>query len=215
MKWNIILSTLVVALATCSQSFGFELLDVMLGGCGCGCQTSCCSTNCCKVKCVKEKCCKASCCNNGCKTNKCCAPVGNGCHVAAPSCGVPAPTCGAPAPTCGVAAPTCAAPSGPTCGSDPGCHRPCNACCKPSLLDRLFPCCKKCHGGCLIGGCKTSCCKPAGNGCHVAAPSCGAAAHLRCPAADLCGSAAGLRQRSWPDLADQHRRFADAAGPGC
>ena len=55
MKWNIILSTVVVALATCSQSFGFELLDRMLGSSGCGCQSSCCETNCCQRRHAKQE----------------------------------------------------------------------------------------------------------------------------------------------------------------
>ncbi len=39
MKWNILLGTVVLGFGLCTQSYGFELLDRMLGvggGCGCG-----------------------------------------------------------------------------------------------------------------------------------------------------------------------------------
>ena len=44
MKWNIAVASLVMSVALCSQSFGFDLLDRMLGGSGCGCDTQCCET---------------------------------------------------------------------------------------------------------------------------------------------------------------------------
>src|SRR6187401_1909594 len=94
MNRTTLLGSLVLALAVCTQSFGFELLDAMLGGCGCGCETSCCSSSCCKQKCCKSRCCNSGC-NNGCHNN-----CGN-------SCGCGAPACGAPA----CAAPACAAPT--------------------------------------------------------------------------------------------------------
>ena len=43
MKWNIFVGSLVLSIAACTQSFGFDLLDRMLGSSGCGCETSCCS----------------------------------------------------------------------------------------------------------------------------------------------------------------------------
>src|SRR5438876_310245 len=125
MKWNIILGSMVLGLAMCSQSFGFELLDRMLGSNGCGCDTSCCQTKCCKPKCCESKCCKPKCCeskccrqplfggcNNGCKQGgwkaRCCFLSGlfpckqrccdNGCHAKG---GCAAAACGggmAPAP---------------------------------------------------------------------------------------------------------------------
>ena len=39
MKWNVLLGTMILGVCLCSQSYGFELLDRMLGvgnGCGCG-----------------------------------------------------------------------------------------------------------------------------------------------------------------------------------
>ncbi len=46
MKWNIIIGTLVLGFGMVSQSFGYDLLDRMLGSKGCGCEakTSCCDT---------------------------------------------------------------------------------------------------------------------------------------------------------------------------
>ena len=46
MKWNIIIGTLVLGFGMVSQSFGYDLLDRMLGSKGCGCESksSCCDT---------------------------------------------------------------------------------------------------------------------------------------------------------------------------
>ena len=41
MKWNILVGTLVLSACACTQSYGFELLDRMLGISGCGCESSC------------------------------------------------------------------------------------------------------------------------------------------------------------------------------
>ena len=35
MKWNVLLGTLVLAFGLCAQSYGFDLLDRMLGKDGC------------------------------------------------------------------------------------------------------------------------------------------------------------------------------------
>ncbi len=42
MKWNMILASLVLSVGLCTQGFGFELLDRMLGISGGGCETKCC-----------------------------------------------------------------------------------------------------------------------------------------------------------------------------
>ncbi len=44
MKWNIIIGSLVLGLCVSSQSYGFELLDRMLGLKGCGCEAKSCET---------------------------------------------------------------------------------------------------------------------------------------------------------------------------
>src|SRR5690606_41926598 len=41
MKWNMVFGALVVSVGLCSQSFGFELLDRMLGLNDCGCNSCC------------------------------------------------------------------------------------------------------------------------------------------------------------------------------
>ncbi len=175
MKWNIIIGTLVMGLGLCSQSFGFELLDRMLGvdsccessccakkSCceaaapSCGCDTGCntgCNTGCCKPKCCRQplfnfnRCCKPKCgCDNGCN---------GGCNG---GCAAAAPTCEAAAPACG-----CETACAPKC---------CKQKCCGSILDRLFACHKRC--------CKPSC--NSGCGCG-AAPSCGCDGGSAAPAA--------------------------------
>ncbi|MDP6444001.1 MAG: hypothetical protein QGG36_25145 [Pirellulaceae bacterium] len=63
MKWNILLGTMVLGLGLCTQSFGFELLDRMLGVSGCGCESKA-KGNCCESK-------KGGC-NRGCDRGKSC-----------------------------------------------------------------------------------------------------------------------------------------------
>jgi len=80
MKWNMVFGALVVSVGLGSQSFGFELLDRMLGlndygcnsccdpcepACGCdkGCEPSCCA----EVACCEPSCCAATaCCEPAC-----------------------------------------------------------------------------------------------------------------------------------------------------
>ena len=54
MKWNIIIGSLVLGLCVSSQSYGFELLDRMLGLKGCGCEAKSCETKA-DAKCGAEK----------------------------------------------------------------------------------------------------------------------------------------------------------------
>jgi hypothetical protein len=54
MKWNIIIGSLVLGLCVSSQSYGFELLDRMLGLKGCGCEVKSCETKA-DAKCGAEK----------------------------------------------------------------------------------------------------------------------------------------------------------------
>ena len=58
MKWNLYLGTLVLALGLSTQSFGFELLNRMLGASGT----------------YNGGCCDAACCDAGCGPS-CCAPA--------------------------------------------------------------------------------------------------------------------------------------------
>ncbi len=161
MKWNMIVGALVLGLGLCSNSYGFNLLDSMLGahGGGCGCEASC---GCeavgpgCGCEAVAPGCgCEAPACNSCCskrgglfsRCNKsCCASACEpacGCEAAGPSCGCEAAACGS------------------------GC---CKKRCRRGLLD-LF--------GCNRGCCKPTCapaCEPA-CGCEAACePACGCAA---------------------------------------
>ena len=128
MKWNILVGSLVVGLAMCSQSFGFELLDRMLGlnscgGCGeCAEEKQCCRTfslpkRCCQPP--QPKCCpqkpacapKTDCCRpllGGLKGLGCCekptyAPKARCCTPKPKCCPAPAPkaACCAPKASCG------------------------------------------------------------------------------------------------------------------
>src|SRR4051812_42038203 len=192
MKWNMILGSLVLGLGLCSQGFGFDLLDRMLGANGCGCQTSCCTSaapSCAAPACAAPTCaapagptcaapmgpacgaeasCAAAPSCGGCCKKRCCGLHLNGllgCHRCKSACntGCAAPACSAP--TC--AAPTCAA--APACGAEPSCgcgnSHGCGGCHRPCLLDRLF----SCHHRCCKPACNVGCGAPA-----CAAPACGA-----------------------------------------
>lgn len=159
MKWNILVGSVVLGLGMCTQSFGFELLDRMLGVDSC-CESTCCEKkSCCEAPapscgceaaapscgCEAEPCCKTKCRKPLFNFNRCCKP--KCCEAAAPSCGceVAAPTCEAVAPSCG-------------CEAAPKCCK--SKCRRTHLLDRIF-------------ACKKRCCKPACDSCAVAGPSCG------------------------------------------
>jgi hypothetical protein len=81
MKWNMFLGALVVSLGLCSQSFGFDLLNRMLGrnsgGC---CQSQCCETSCCEPTCCEPACCEPACCEPACcEQQSCCDSCGDDC----------------------------------------------------------------------------------------------------------------------------------------
>ena len=90
MKRMLFLGALVLGVTVCSQSFGFELLDKMLGHKGC---TSCCEPGCD----AGNGCCEPGCgAGNGCAEPACGA--GNGCCE--PACDAGAGCC---EPSCGAA----------------------------------------------------------------------------------------------------------------
>ena len=62
MRWNMFVGALVVSVGLSSQSFGFELLDRMLGLNDCGCN-SCCEPQCCEKSCAPacEQACAPAC----------------------------------------------------------------------------------------------------------------------------------------------------------
>ena len=175
MKRMLFLGALVLGVTVCSQSFGFELLDKMLGHKGC-----------------------ASCCEPGCDAgNGCCEPgcgAGNGC--AEPACGAGN---GCAEPACDAGSSCCE----PSCGAAKGCLKKKHD--LFGGLKGLFACKKKsrgctdscCEPACGAGnGCAEPACG-AGNGC--AEPACGAGNGCCEPACDAgagccepsCGAAKG------------------------
>jgi hypothetical protein len=158
-----------------TQSFGFDLLDRMMGSRGHGCDTACCETPACPVG---PTCgCEAPSCDSG------CAPFGGGllsglcggndCCAAEPACGCE-PTCGIAAPACGCEVASC----------DSGCgHK------RGGLLSRLF----RHHGksSCDAACCESPCAEPA-CGCE---PTCGIAAGPACGCDNSCDSGCGHAKR--------------------
>ena len=153
MKLHVTIATLVACMAICSQSFGYDLLDRMLGGSGCasGCAQAAPACGCDSVAAPTCGVAQRSCAVKRCRQKlmsfnvrqisipvivpklhlpkvrlpRLCKPCASGCATAA------APTCAAPAPTC--AAP---APKAPACGCDatpaPTCAAPAPTCAAPA-----------------------------------------------------------------------------------
>jgi hypothetical protein len=177
----IFLGALVLGVTVCSQSFGFELLDRMLGHKGC-----------------------ASCCEPGCDAggNGCCEPgcdAGNGNGCCEPACGAGN---GCAEPACDAGAGCCE----PACGAASSC---CGVRKKHDLfggLKGLFEKCKRKHRGCCGASCTepgcdagNGCCEPAcgaGNGC--AEPACDAGAGCCEPACGAAASCCGVRKKCTP-----------------
>jgi hypothetical protein len=208
MKWNILCGSLVLGLGLCTQSFGFELLDRMLGVDSC-CESSCCKKSCCEAAapscCAAEPTCAAaagpacgcdaapacgceSACAPKCCKQKCRQPLFNFNKCCKPKCCKSACDTG-----CCDAQPTCAAACEPACGAEPacGCESACAPkCCKSKcnrgcLLDRIFACNKRCcKPKCCDNGCHGGC-----NGCAAAAPGCGYEGGHGAPAPAMDGDA--------------------------
>ena len=148
MKRMLFLGALVIGVTVCSQSFGFEILDRMLGNKG---STSCCEPDCSAGNGGCTDACEPACgAGNG---NGCCEPAcdaGNGKGCCEPACDAGNGCC---EPTCGAKA----------CGK--------KHCKKHDLFGGL----KGLFGHCKSKLSKKSCCEPAcdaGNGCCE--PTCGA-----------------------------------------
>ncbi len=174
MKWNILIASLVLGMGMSSQSFGFDLLDRMLGVNGSGCN-SCCEIpepTCCAPEptcCAPEPVC--------CDPEPTCAVVDHGCGSCGheSSCGHKSccgfslgkgprllenlfgghhkSSCGHHGDSCCEAEPTCVVEEPSCCVADAGCgscghsHKSCGHH-RTSLLDRIFSChkCKSNHG---------------------------------------------------------------------
>ena len=182
MKWSMFVGALVLSVSLCTSqhSYGFELLDRMLGvGCGCdtcGCDAApdCgCDTGCdaapagCDAKpncgCEKKSCCKSRCCGglmdflHGLHCHRgCCVKKDRGCGCDS---GCDSNGCDA--------APACGCDAAKSCGCDKGCCKK-SRCCKSRCCKSR---CNKCDScGCDKGGCD-------------AAPACGAEPACGCGAA--------------------------------
>ena len=187
MNRTLLTLTMVLASSVCSQSFGFDLLDRMLGMRGCGSASSCCDIGCPPP------------CDPGCGVEVACDPC-----AAAPGC-CPEPACG-----CEVACDPCHA--GPACGCEVACD-PCA--CPPShcgkrggLLSKLFShrkrsCCDAavCEPACGLEvacgpcGAAPGCCPEPACGCEVACDPCHAAPVCGCEAVTCDSCCAPKRNR--------------------
>ncbi len=161
MKWNLIVSSLVLALGMSTQSFGFELLDQLLGVSGC------CNSGCCEASCGAPACCDS------------------GCAAADPACGCPSdPACGCPAePACCDAAPCCKPKCKGLLHNLLGHKKCCASACEPAC-----GCPEACDTGCPAA-CDSGCAAadPA-CGCAAADPACGCEVASCC---DPCGKKCG------------------------
>jgi hypothetical protein len=105
MKWNILIGSLVLAVCVSTQSYGFELLDRMLGLKGCGCEAKSCETKAdtkCGAEKAKDKCGADKADKNGCDAKKKSrrSLLGHGCD-AKDKCGAEKAKCGAEKAKCG------------------------------------------------------------------------------------------------------------------
>ena len=145
MKWNIAVAALCVSAAMCSQSFGFDLLDRMLGiKCGSSCDTAACDA---PADCEAEPAC-------GCEEPAC------GCEEPAgeegPACGCEEPVCGCE-PAAEGCEDACDSPAAKSCGG---------------LLSKLFPMMNGCDSGCDEADEDPACgCEPIAEGCEDACDS--------------------------------------------
>lgn len=171
--------TMALGCLMTTQSFGFDLLDRMMGKRGCGCDTICCEAPhaACDPVCGAEQ----AVCEPACGCEAACPPA-CGCETACqPACGCETacckprrpgllqrlfshhrrccddPCCDDPCqdPGCYAVAPGCGCEDAcpPACGCEP-------ACCQPrrvGLLDRLFGRCHK-QRCCDAIGCDAGCC---------------------------------------------------------
>ena len=159
MRWNMLLGALVISVGLSSQSFGFDLLDRMLG-LGCGCD-SCRPRACCEKPCGEAAApacgCKSKC-RDGCGGQLLSRlgdllPCNRGCCEPKPKCCKPKPKCCKPKPKCCKPKPRCCKPK-PKCCPKPKCG--CRSRCGSGLLDIFQSRCgcrqKRCGGCNRCGG---------------------------------------------------------------
>lgn len=148
MKRSILVATLVIGSSICSQSFGFDLLDRMLGLKGCGSSSACCEAPCydgCEPACGLESACN-DCCEPACGAESKC--LGDRLFgkksCCEPACGLESScnSCNSCEPACGLES-SCNSCNScePACGAEIACEPTCcdSGCCsgKRGLLDKL------------------------------------------------------------------------------
>ena len=150
MKNRMFILSVVLSACFSAQSFGFELLDRMLGVHGCGCAANCCETTCCETSCCETTCCDV-----------------------VPGCGREAPVCGCDTGCCekrGCLDWLLGSRRGcNSCGCDNGCSNNRRGCgfrpyTNETLVDHILHRGRRCSNKC----CDNSCGCDAGCGCgHV------------------------------------------------
>ncbi|WP_164102195.1 hypothetical protein [Candidatus Laterigemmans baculatus] len=217
MKRTILVGVMVLGTSICSQSFGFDLLDRMLGLKGSGCDSTCCDTavgghglfgghgGCLEPACGLE------------------APCGGCNECLEPACGLEAPCGGCLEPACGLEAP-CGDCFEPACGLE----APCGGCdaghCggkKHHLLGKLFGKLKRGHHGC--DSCEPACgLEASACGCGSCEPACGLEVVSDCGGCDTascCGKGhGGLLKKLFGHLRHKNSDCCEIgceAGPAC
>ena len=145
MKFKMFFGALVLSTGLCTQSFGFELLDTMLGLNGCGCQSRT-RARCCAKPCGQPKSC---CAKVACRPKRCCAPKPKTCCAKKKSCCRQRSGCDLFAGLRGLFSCGCRSKCGcdakpKTCCAKKSCRSRCG--CGLNLLS-IFKCCKG-SGGC-------------------------------------------------------------------
>lgn len=178
MKLNIFVGSLVLGLGLCTQSFGFDLLDRMLGMNGCGADTakSCCAA---APSCGADKGCAGKgglnigggrqhlCSKNlldSLGSKRCCQKAGcadQGCSAkggADKGCGLRGGNKGCANKGCAAAAPSCAAKAAPTCAAPAAAAPSCAAkAADPSCAAAAAPSCGADKAGCASKGSRQIC----------------------------------------------------------
>jgi len=178
MRSKTLFGALLVSVALCSQGFGFELLDRMLGlnGGGCGECNACTKVKACepcaKVCCPEPACCAKPTC---CEKERVCRPTpvrdlfaglkdlftAKGCVCEEPACKPCEPACKPCEPACKACEPACK-PCEPACR-----EKPCKVRCHK--VRACEPACKACEPACKA--CEPAC-KPCEPACEPAKPKC-------------------------------------------
>jgi len=230
MRWRMVLGALVVSASMCSQSFGLELLDRLLGldNCcgGCGSCAQCAEPACAPCQAARACAPEPACC----EPEPCCDPCGRRCDLFSGlrdlfkcnrcgrnSCGCE-PACEPACETCKPACePACAPSCEPSCRPRglrllrPACRTACQPSCEPACEPACNPCARSCRRGLrlrdldILGlfscNCR-SCCDPCGQ-----SAGCGCGAGTGAPAAAGEAQPAGEAPAPAPDPSAYLRRL--------